>query len=67
MSDRKDNNHGMKIPVKALAAVRSKHEVYYQMASILKVISRDKGRIAQKLLKKYHPASGNENFLENLN
>ena len=66
MSVRKDNKPEMKTQINVGAALRSKHEVYYQMASILKVISRDKGRIAQKLLDKYHPGSGNENFLENL-
>ena len=45
-------------------AVKAQNEIYYQMASIFKVISHDKGELAQKYFNKYLPDHSSEIFLE---
>jgi hypothetical protein len=49
---------------KAYAAFKAKNEIFYQMASIFKVMGHDDGKLAQKIFDKYLPGQAPEIFLE---
>ncbi|MCK5837057.1 MAG: hypothetical protein KAH09_07300 [Desulfobacula sp.] len=50
---------------KAYAALKSQDEIYYQMASIFKVVTRDEDKLAKKILSGLLTGKQSEIFLEN--
>ncbi|MFH2058731.1 MAG: hypothetical protein ABIJ59_07510 [Pseudomonadota bacterium] len=54
-------------PSNAYVAIKAQNEIYYQMASIFKVINHDKGKLSQKIVNKYLSDHSSEIFLEESN
>ncbi len=66
MTEAKGYKKNQKQPSIVYAAFKAKNEIYYQMASVFKLIGHDDGRLAKKVLKKYLPRHSAEIFLEKI-
>lgn len=64
MAEAKGFKKNQRQPSRIKAALKANNEIYYQMASIFKQISHDKGKSAQRILNKYLPGQSSEIFLE---